>query len=160
AEHPRPALRGGLARRRRLLAEVRLDHPAAARPHHRAGAGAAAAGLPQGLRPDLPDDRRRPGRHQPPRPAVHLRGRLHRLPPRLRRGDLLHLLLPDHRDLHRVHGHLVPTEREGMSAANPTASGLTVAAPAAKASTLTLTSGRRRRPTPARILAFVILAVL
>lgn len=47
-----------------------------------------------------------------------------------------------------------------MSAANPTASGLTVAAPAAKASTLTLTSGRRRRPTPARILAFVILAVL
>ncbi len=47
-----------------------------------------------------------------------------------------------------------------MSAANPTASGLTAAVTAVKAPALGVSTRKRRGPTPARITAFVILAVL
>src|SRR5699024_8749305 len=160
AEHPRPPLRGGGAGRRRALAPAGLDHPPAAGAHHRAGARAADARLAEGVRPDLPDDRRRARGRYPADPAVRLRGRLHRLPPGLRLGHLVHLLLPDHHRLHRVHGDLVPTEREGMTAAaNPITPTRPAEAAAAHVATPT-PSRRRRKLDPFRVLAFVILAVL
>src|SRR5690606_4902524 len=105
-----------------------------------AGARAADARLAQGLRPDLPDDRRRARRDHPPRAAVHLRGRLHRIPPGLRLGDLLHLLLHDHHRLDRLHGDRVPTECEGMSAANPTTATLTPVVPRERSAAVAVTS--------------------
>src|SRR5699024_3476878 len=159
AEHPRPPLRGGLARRCRALAAADLHHPAPARPHPRARAGAADARLAEGLRPDLPDDRRRPRGRYPADPAVRVRGRLHRVPPGLRLGDLLHLLLPDHHRVLYLHGDLVPPVCEGMSAAAKTTfPALAVAA--LSPSPVRPGRRRRRRPDPFRILAFVILAAL
>src|SRR5699024_11034193 len=149
----------GLARRCRALAAADLHHPAPARPHHRARAGAADARLAEGLRPDLPDDRRRPRGRYPADPAVRVRGRLHRVPLGLRLVYLLHLLLPDHHRVHRLHGDLVPTECEGMTAAaitiSPARPGAAVSPPPARPG-----RRRRRRPDPFRILAFVILAAL
>src|SRR5699024_1573181 len=137
-----------------------LDHPPAAGAHHRAGARAADARLAEGVRPDLPDDRRRARGRYPADPAVRLRGPLHRLPPGLRLGHLVHLLLPDHHRLHRVHGDLVPTEREGSAAAaNPVTPPRPAEAAASHVATPT-PSRRRRTLDPFRVLAFVILAVL
>src|SRR5699024_8449618 len=74
----------------------------------------------------------------------------------------LHDALPisDHRGLDRVHGDLVPTEREVMSMANPTTSKLSPALPPVTEPSVLVPRRRRRRPTPARIVAFVILAIL
>src|SRR5699024_10307122 len=73
---------------------------------------------------------------------------------------LLHLLLPDHHRVHRLHGDLVPTEREVMTAA---ADPITSASPDGAVPTAR-TAGpqgrRRRKADPFRILAFVILAAL